>query len=170
MCRLVAYLGVKPILLGELIEKPENSLINQSKSAKNGCHIVNADGFGLSWYDQEVDNKPGIFKSIQPAWNDKNLSHIAQKVASNCFLGHIRASTIGDVTFNNCHPFSYQEYSFAHNGTIRQFEKLRRDLINFIDEELFLSIKAQTDSEHLFFLIMHFLKQGEGLDKPINGL
>lgn len=167
MCRLVGYLGNENILLDELIEKPQNSLINQSRGAKEGCHNVNADGFGLSWYNLDADKEPGIFKSIQPAWNDKNLAHLAKKVSSNCFLGHIRASTIGDVTFNNCHPFSYNEYSFAHNGTIRQFENLRRDLINHIDEKLFLSIKAQTDSEHLFFLIMHFLKKEKSIEKAV---
>lgn len=44
-----------------------------------------------------------------------------------------------------------------HNGTIRHFEKIRRSLLNVLKEELFYQIKAQTDSEHLFFLIMHFL-------------
>lgn len=167
MCRLLGYLGLNPILLGDLIDKPENSLINQSRGAREGCHVVNADGFGISWYNLDIDPNPGIFKSIQPAWNDKNLAHISKKVSSDSFLAHIRASTIGDVTFNNCHPFSYKEYSFAHNGTIRQFEHLRRDLINHIDEELFLSIKAQTDSEHLFFLIMHFLKKEKSLEKAV---
>lgn len=167
MCRLLAYLGMDTLPLGDLIEKPANSLINQSKKAKEGSHDVNADGFGISWYDQKVDSEPALFKSIQPAWNDRNLLHLSKKVTSNCFLGHIRASTVGDVTFNNCHPFAYLEYSFAHNGTIRQFEHLRRDLINFIDEEFFLPIKAQTDSEHLFFLIMHFLKYNGNLKDSV---
>lgn len=167
MCRLVGYLGSENILLDEIIEKPKNSLISQSRGAKEGCHNVNADGFGLSWYNLDVDIEPGIFKSIQPAWNDKNLAHLAKKISSNCFLGHIRASTIGDVTFNNCHPFAYNQYSFAHNGTIRKFEHLRRNLMNYIDEDLFLSIKAQTDSEHLFFLIMHFLNEEKSIEEAV---
>lgn len=163
MCRLLAYLGVKPLLLSELIEKPKNSLISQSKESKEGVVNVNADGFGLAWYNKTIDNYPGIFKSIKPAWNDNNLSHISKKVESDCFLGHIRASTGGDVTFNNCHPFSYEEYSFAHNGIINNFNTIKRELVNSLEEDLFLSIKAQTDSEHLFFLIMNYLRLQEGV-------
>lgn len=33
MCRFVAYLGKKPIILNEILDAPENSLINQSRQA-----------------------------------------------------------------------------------------------------------------------------------------
>ena len=158
MCRFVAYIGKKPILLKELLEKHNNSLINQSKEAREGINGLNADGFGLAWYDQDIEPEPGIFKSIQPAWNDANLKHIASKIKSSCFLGHVRASTVGDVSINNCHPFTYRKYAFVHNGTIRHFEKVRRPLMNQLDDEFFDAIKAQTDSEHLFYLIMQCLK------------
>jgi predicted glutamine amidotransferase len=84
---------------------------------------------------------------------------MARKIESNCVLGHIRSATMGDITTYNCHPFSYKEYSFVHNGGIEHFEDLRRELISELDEELFHAVKGQTDSEHLFFLIMQFLKQ-----------
>jgi glutamine amidotransferase len=157
MCRLIGYRGKTSILLSELVEKPENSLIKQSLETKLGKKGINADGFGISWYNQDIDDTPGVFKSTQPAWNDNNLKRICNKILSNCFLGHVRASTVGDVTVNNCHPFSYKKYSFIHNGTIHHFEKIRRPLLNALREEFFNQIKAQTDSEHLFFLIMHFL-------------
>ncbi len=158
MCRFVAYLGKTDILLGELLEKPENSLISQSRQAQKDTHNINADGFGLAWYNKEVSPEAGIFRSTQPAWNNSNLRHLSSKVKSNCFLGHVRDSTVGDVTVNNCHPFAYQQYSFVHNGTIAHFEKVRRALMQELDDEIFSKVKAQTDSEHLFFLIMQFLK------------
>ncbi|HBN22737.1 MAG TPA: class II glutamine amidotransferase [Holosporales bacterium] len=157
MCRFVAYIGNTPLLLKELLEAPENSLISQSRQAKKSSHIINADGFGIAWYDQNVDSTPGVFKSIQPAWNDKNLLHLSHKVRSKCFLGHVRASTVGDVTLNNCHPFTYKDYTFVHNGTICHFDKTRRALTNELDDHFFNEIKARTDSEHLFALMMHFL-------------
>lgn len=158
MCRFVAYLGKKSILLNELLVKPKNSLINQSRDAKEGRLGLNADGFGLGWYSHEIDKIPGVFKSTQPAWNDNNLRHLANKIKSSCFLAHVRASTVGDVVLNNCHPFTYHEYAFVHNGTIRFFEKIKRQIINELDDIIFDEIKAQTDSEHLFFLIMQYLK------------
>lgn len=158
MCRLVGYIGQEALLLNELLDKPKNSLIKQSMGAQEGEHIINADGFGLAWYNRKIEVEPGVFKSIQPAWGERNLRHISRKIKSDCFMAHIRSSTIGDVTVNNCHPFSYEKYSFVHNGTINGFSNIRKDLINELDNEMLENVKAQTDSEHLFFLIMQFLK------------
>ena len=163
MCRFAAYFGHEEIVLDELLSKPKNSLIKQSHEAREGIHGINADGFGLAWYNFDISPAPGIFKSTQPAWNDNNLIHISQKIKSPCFLAHVRASTIGDVNQNNCHPFSFEEYSMVHNGTIRNFEKYKKRLIDSIEENLFLQIKGNTDSECFFFLIMHFLRQKNNL-------
>lgn len=167
MCRFVAYLGQEKILLSRLLEDPANSLIKQSHAAREGLHGVNADGFGVGWYDLRIDSTPGIFKSIQPAWNDSNLKHVCEKIESNCFLAHVRASTVGDVAQNNCHPFYYKEYTMVHNGTIRHFDRLKKRLIDTIDEELFLHIKGNTDSECFFLLIMHFLKRVRSLELAV---
>lgn len=167
MCRFAAYFGHQELLLEEILAKPKNSLIKQSHEAREGLHGINADGFGLAWYDFSVDNTPGIFKSIQPAWNDNNLIHLSKKIHSSCFLAHVRASTVGDVSRNNCHPFSFGEYSLVHNGTIRNFERHKKEIVNTIDENLFLSIKGNTDSEYFFFLIMHFIQHGEDMQNAV---
>lgn len=159
MCRFISYIGQKKQLISEFLQKPQNSLIRQSVKAKVGPYYLNADGFGMAWYDLEIDNNPAIFKTTQPAWNDSNLNSLCQKISSNCFLAHVRASTVGDVTKTNCHPFFYQNYSFVHNGTIENFHKIRLKLFNFIDEDLFHEIKGTTDSESFFFLVVHFLRR-----------
>lgn len=168
MCRFVSYLGTGKMLINRLLEQPTNSLIKQSKNAKKDAYSINADGFGIAWYNHEIDDKPGVFKSTQPAWNDNNLQYLAQKVTSGCFLAHVRASNVGDVSLNNCHPFTYKNYSFAHNGIIRNFNDIKIALINKLDRELFYEINGQTDSEHLFFLIMHFLEsESLGLEDAV---
>lgn len=159
MCRFLGYLGKTPILMSDLLNRPKNSLVNQSWAAKEGPHSVNADGFGIAWYAPEIAPEPGIFKSTRPAWNDSNLQHLSHKIKSPCFLGHVRSSTVGGVSLENCHPFSYKQYALVHNGTIRHFEKLRRPLLNLLSDSLFASVKAQTDSEHFFFLVMQFLSE-----------
>ncbi len=165
MCRFLAHLGHTEILLNELLQKPENSLIKQSHEAREGGRCgINADGFGIAWYKLDIDSEPGVFKSTQPAWNDNNLKHLSRKIRSSCFLAHVRASTVGDVNQNNCHPFAYKQYAFVHNGTIRNFDHYKRDFIQALDEDLFLKISGNTDSEHLFFLIMNFIKHGNSLE------
>lgn len=167
MCRFAAYFGHEEILLDELLAKPKNSLIKQSHESREGIHGIHADGFGVAWYNFDISDYPGIFKSTQPAWNDNNLIHISQKIKSPCFLAHVRASTVGDVNQNNCHPFAFEEYSMVHNGTIRSFEKYKKNIINKIEEELFLQIKGNTDSECFFFLIMHFVKKNKNLESSV---
>lgn len=167
MCRLAAYFGHEDVLLDELLLKPKNSLIKQSREAKEGRNRINADGFGMAWYDFDIDAIPASFKSIQPAWNDSNLRYLSQKIKSSCFLAHVRASTVGDVNQNNCHPFTYNEYAFIHNGTIRNFDHYKKKIINEIDEALFLKIKGNTDSEYLFFLIINFIEQGNSMDMAV---
>jgi glutamine amidotransferase len=154
MCRFVAYLGKEPLILSELLLKPENSLVQQSRHAKQALTDVNADGFGIGWYNHEIDGMPGMYKSIQPAWNDYNLKHIIRQLRSTCFVGHVRHSTVGDVTTFNCHPFSYKNYLFVHNGTIHRFNAIKRELRRTLADESFDLIKGNTDTEHFFALLM----------------
>lgn len=157
MCRFVAYLGKKNITLERIIVGPSHSLVKQSKKAIEGITALNADGFGIGWYEENIDNEPGLFKSIQPAWNDQNLKHIVNKIESTCFIGHVRASSIGHVNTLNCHPFSYKNILFAHNGTIEHFKAIRRTLLSEFSDNAFNAIQGQTDSEHLFTLFCDLL-------------
>ena len=164
MCRLIAYLGKEPMLLDEVISKPDNALIKQSKRAKLGEHRVNADGFGIGWYQHAISDHPAVFRSIQPAWNDSNLKELIKKVQSTCFFGQIRASTVGAVSTFNCHPFAYQQWLFAHNGDIGGFQNIKRRCQHLLDDEIFHSIKGHTDSEHFFALILQYLHENAPQD------
>ena len=157
MCRLVAYLSQKVIFASEVINKSSNALVHQSKSAKGGLSRVNADGFGMGWYDFSVEKEPSTYKSIQPAWNDLNLVSLSSKLKTHCFIGHVRASTVGDVAIFNCHPFAHEETLFAHNGTIKDFSLIKQQIINILSLENYSLIRGQTDSEHFFALIHHYL-------------
>jgi predicted glutamine amidotransferase len=45
MCRWLAYSG-SPVTIEELLYKPANSLVMQSKHARMGVETMNGDGFG----------------------------------------------------------------------------------------------------------------------------
>lgn len=157
MCRLVAYLSQKVVFANEVINKPCNSLVHQSKHAKSGLSRVNADGFGVGWYDFSVEEAPSAYRSIQPAWNDLNLVSLSSKLKTHCFIGHVRASTVGDVAIFNCHPFVFRDTLFAHNGTIKDFSLIKQQIVNILSLENYSLIRGQTDSEHFFALIHHYL-------------
>jgi predicted glutamine amidotransferase len=152
MCRWLAYSG-SPILLEELLYKPEHSLIDQSLHARLGVETTNGDGFGVGWYDANA-HAPAIFRSVEPAWNDRNLREVAGHVESPLFLAHIRASTGTPVQQTNCHPFRYGRWLWVHNGLVRDFPRVKRELALAVDESLYTSIEGSTDSELLFFLAL----------------
>jgi predicted glutamine amidotransferase len=152
MCRWLAYSG-SPILLEELLYKPDHSLIDQSLHARLGVETTNGDGFGVGWYGASSE-APAVFRSVEPAWNDRNLREIAAHVESHLFLAHIRASTGTAVQQTNCHPFQYGRWLWVHNGLVREFPRLKRDLALAVDESLYPFIEGSTDSELLFYLAL----------------
>jgi glutamine amidotransferase len=159
MCRWLAYSG-SPILLEELLYKPKHSLIDQSLHARLGVETTNGDGFGVGWYG--VDSSAGrsaksvLFRGIGPAWGDLNLRELARAVSSPLFLAHIRASTGTPVQQANCHPFRHGRWLWQHNGMVREFAAVKRDLILAVDPELYPSIAGSTDSEVMFHLALTF--------------
>ncbi|GGQ82788.1 class II glutamine amidotransferase [Couchioplanes azureus] len=153
MCRWLAYSGT-PILLEELLYKPAFSLIDQSLHARLGVETTNGDGFGVGWYGASERSGPVLFRDTGPAWSDANLRELAGAVSSPLFLAHIRASTGTPVQQSNCHPFRYQRWLWVHNGAIREFPRLRRDLMFAIAAEFFPSVTGSTDSEVMFYLAL----------------
>ncbi len=154
MCRFVAYVG-QPITLESLIFLPRNSLINQSINAEEFEERLNGDGFGIGWYAPSVAAEPAVFRSVTPAWSNKNLMRLARVVESETILAHVRAASPGmQVLETNCHPFSWGRYCFMHNGHIGDFAKLRRPLRRELSDEAYDMIEGSTDSEHLFALFV----------------
>jgi predicted glutamine amidotransferase len=154
MCRWLAYSG-SPILLEALLYRPEHSLIDQSRHARMGVETTNGDGFGVGWYEPDSE-APAVFRSIEPAWNDRNVREVASHVRSPLFLSHIRASTGTAVQQTNCHPFRYDKWLWVHNGLVRDFHLVKRDLSLAVDESLYPYIEGSADSETLFYLALTF--------------
>jgi predicted glutamine amidotransferase len=161
MCRFIAYLG-KPIMADELLLKPANSLVHQSYSAGEMPEILNGDGFGIGWYVQSISERPGLFRAITPAWSNRNLHHNAPLIRTDCLFAHIRAATEGSITEDNTHPFSFGRFLMMHNGSIPQFQRIRRNLLALLDDDVFHWIKGQTDSEHVFALMMQHIREMRG--------
>ncbi len=153
MCRWLAYSG-SPVLLSDLLYKPEHSLIVQSLHSQLGAEETNGDGFGVGWYGSE--ETPAVFRSVEPAWNDANLRDLSRHISSGLVFAHIRASSGAPVQQTNCHPFRHGRWLWMHNGVIRDFHVVKRDLVLQIDPELFADIKGSTDSEIFFFLARTF--------------
>ena len=163
MCRWVAYFG-NPIRPEMLLYETVHSLVEQSRGDRLAGGNPNADGLGLGWYGGR--DEPGLYRSIAPAWGDRNLRELARQIESPLFLAHIRAATGTPVEQTNCHPFRHGRWLFMHNGFIDDYLRLRRELLFAVDPDLFSSIEGTTDSELMFHLALTF-----GLeDEPLTAL
>jgi predicted glutamine amidotransferase len=151
MCRWLAYSGA-PVLLDDLLYKPKNSLVVQSLHSQLGAETTNGDGFGVGWYGDRPT--PGVFRSIEPAWNDRNLRELAGQISSRRVFAHIRASTGSPVQQTNCHPFRHGRWLMMHNGFVGGLSQVRRDLVLAVDPSLFPEIEGTTDTELLFHLAL----------------
>jgi glutamine amidotransferase len=159
MCRFLAYKG-REIFLSDLLTRPAESLIRQSFKAREREEPLNGDGFGVGWYVQEIDPTPCVFTSVQPAWANRNLHRLADKVQSTCLFAHVRAaSPRSPVSELNCHPFQYDRFLWMHNGRIAGFDKTRRLIRDHLNDEFYNFIQGTTDSEHAFALFLNELSR-----------
>ena len=151
MCRWMAWHGQR-VLMDDLLFKTKHGLVDQSLHSRMGAETTNGDGFGVGWYG--VGDAPGLFHSIEPAWNDRNLRELAGQLRSGLVFAHIRASSGSPVQQTNCHPFRYGNWLWMHNGVIADFQLVKRELVLAIDPELYPSIQGSTDSEVFFHLAL----------------
>ncbi|EFA78277.1 putative glutamine amidotransferase [Heterostelium album PN500] len=153
MCRFIHYLG-PPIKISSIVTEPSHGLVQQSlHSTCPGVHL-NADGFGIAWFVPEISPNPAVFKDITPAWSNINLRQLARVTKSGCIMSHVRAASAGAITTNNCHPFTYKNLSWMHNGTVSYFPKLKLKFYNMLSQSALESIKGTTDSECIFALFI----------------
>lgn len=163
MCRWLAYMG-PPLEMAALVLRPKQSLVRQSISAHLGRTPVNGDGFGLAWWDARPE--PGLFRDTLPAWNDANLKSLTEQISSPLFMAHVRASTGTETSRSNCHPFTFGEWAFMHNGQIGGWRFIRRALEAQIPDDLYQHRRGTTDTEALFLLA---IAQGV-LEEPNEGM
>lgn len=161
MCRFVIYKGTSPVQLCHLLTRPCHSIINQAFDSRlriDRRRPINGDGFGVGWYDsvhdEELGSQPCIFTSVTPAWNNVNLVRLAEKIKSPLVFAHVRATTAGSLSLDNCHPFVHGKLMFMHNGGIADFPRIKRKIQQTLPDEIFNVVKGNTDSEWAFALLL----------------
>lgn len=170
MCRFLVWVSHEPVALADVVLTPANSMLVQCLPDRDGqggatgtphAHTLNADGFGLGWYGGTL-HRAAIFRSVTPAWNNRNLRELCRSVESPCFMAHVRASGPGPagpgvVNEESCHPFRYGNLLFQHNGAVRCFHKIRQRVLAEVREDVYDAIDGKTDSEACFALVLSLL-------------
>jgi len=157
MCRLFLSINSKIniveklyLFLNQSIHKKCTPLIDNHRD-----HDYHYDGFGFAWLNEnnlfEIYKQPYLFNQ------DSNLNNIMINMPTQLIIGHIRAKSNSDKSYNNTHPFYYNDYIFTHNGFIKNFLLHKNELLKYINTRYINLIKGETDSELLFYLYLSFL-------------
>ena len=168
MCRFFIYKG-ELIYLGDILTRPEHSLLTQARRATtytpgaddsvNYCpekhkkrnHAINADGFGVGYFNTSIRKEGTLFKSITPAWSNNNLIELSEVTQCNVCFAHIRAASTGmPLSEFNCHPFRMGKFMWMHNGGIAHFDVIKRSLLSTLPSNVYKNIYGTTDSEVSF--------------------
>jgi len=125
------------------------SLSNFRQFAKH-----NSDGYGIGWYEK---GKPKVMKEPISALESENFVKISHQATSTIFICHVRKATKGNSKIENCHPFNYEQWLFAHNGSIYDSDNLKE----LLKDKYKTEIKGETDSEVFFYWILQNIEEAQ---------
>ncbi len=99
-------------------------------------------------------------------WNDRNLDDLCRYVRTESLLVNVRSATDKmPAEMSNCQPFKHEQMLFVHNGLIESFyQSLYRPIREQLCDVAYRSIKGQTDSEHIFALLVHYIETQPDID------
>jgi glutamine amidotransferase len=169
MCRHLAYLG-PPRPLSSLLYVPERSLEIQSwkpRFQREGA--MNADGWGVGWWDRSIRPEPARYRTAAPMWTDRSFRSVADLTMAGAIVAAVRSATPpSPIVDTGNAPFTSGPWLFSLNGFVTGFrsgvgEQLRRA----ITPERASAIDGSSDSEVLFALVLDRLAEGR---KPADAM
>ncbi|WP_405792787.1 ergothioneine biosynthesis protein EgtC [Streptomyces sp. NBC_01506] len=168
MCRHIAYLGA-PVALREVLISPEYGLYRQSWEPRRQRHgTVNADGFGVGWY-ADGDPLPARYRRPGPIWGDQSVVDLARVVSSGAVLAAVRDATeAGADGEAAAAPFAAGPWLFSHNGAVRGWPSSLAPLAAVLPPAELLSLDARTDSALVWALVLHRLRDGDGMGQALS--
>ena len=118
-------------------------------------HHQHPDGFGLAWFGSAT-HKWKIMKTAKIYKEVKNLSSVLNEVVvHDLVVGHIRKKTgHTEASYENTHPFTHKNQLFVHNGYLDGFDDIKNSILQYISPEYRMSIRGETDTEHMFYLFL----------------
>src|SRR5262249_51687789 len=116
MCRLLGIVANQPMTFKLCLHEAPRSLNSLSQEHPDGWGVA-VFGPGQEWV---------VEKSPIAASRDTRFGEMATTCRGEVLIGHVRKRTVGEPTFANTHPFGSGRWVFAHNGTVRDIDYLRR--------------------------------------------
>jgi glutamine amidotransferase len=160
MCRALAYLG-EPLSLRRVLFDTDSSLVAQTYHPRMMNKFLNLAGFGMAAWEPKSSqpDEPFVYRTTTLPGFDRNLRGLAGKLEPTCLLAHARGVTFGEnelVASSNLHPFRLPgaRVTLAHNGHLRDFRRMRYELVKHIHPDFAQQIEGTTDSEWIYALVL----------------
>jgi gamma-glutamyl hercynylcysteine S-oxide hydrolase len=169
VCRHLAYIGPAVTLEKLLLEQP-HSLLQQASAPRHQTQgSINADGFGVGWYDRDLRSEPARYRTTRPLWADPSFASVAGLVTTKAALAAVRNASPGNpVDENGTAPFTEGKWLFSHNGFVPGFRSgVGRTLRRQVSEKRVNAVAGAIDSELLFALVLDRLDRGAS---PVDAL
>ena len=148
MCRLLAYAAVEKETVQSLLDSTEFESFR-------ALATLHSDGWGESWLGEEA-SVPLRFNSVLSAADDQEFVQHTASNASSARMVHFRWATPGfPVRLENTHPFQADEWTFAHNGALKNPQRI----LALLDDEHQARLHGDTDSELFFQLIVQRISE-----------
>jgi gamma-glutamyl hercynylcysteine S-oxide hydrolase len=172
MCRHLAYLG-PPRSLSSLLYEPAHSLEEQSwKPQRQRAGAMNADGWGVGWWDPAVRPEPARYRTAAPMWTDRSFRSVAEVVHAGACLAAVRSATPpSPIVETGNAPFVSGPWLFSLNGFVREFRgPAGVTLRKAVSDERSVGIDGTSDSEVLFALALDALDAGASPEEALAGV
>ena len=149
MCRLYGFRANEPTKVECTLVHAQNALMVQSREDLKG--YSHANGWGVATYE---DHHPHVERQAWAAYHGEHFRRAAARIYSRTVLAHVRRATVGPPALANTHPFAHGAWAMVHNGTVPAFDEVRLRLLADMSETHRAAIVGDTDSEHVFRLLM----------------
>jgi predicted glutamine amidotransferase len=158
MCRLFGLLADPVVPAEPWLVASERSLLRQANVTPEAAQ---RDGWGIAWYDSQrrahVDK--GVRGAAETSERDRFLKS-AQHAEGSVVIGHLRRASNPMklphdrlIALENSQPFQYENYLFAHNGSI-PLPRETRPLLGPLEPQ----VRGVNDSEVLFWLLVRHVE------------
>jgi glutamine amidotransferase len=144
MCRVFGCVAAESLSVRHELLESSNPMIRQSEEHDSG--------WGMAVYERPDGAEPQVVRFPEAAHADGDFIG-ATEMRGRIFNVHVRRATMGGLTPENTHPFCLGNYSFGHNGTIIDYTRLLEPGVG--------APQGDTDSEHMFNLLMRDFDPGE---------
>lgn len=165
MCRLFGFRATHPTKVECGLIEAQNSLVRQSRQDARG--LDNPDGWGVGLVR---DGEVRCERQVEPAHESEEFRRDAADARATTVLAHVRRATVGEPRPANTHPFRRDGSLLAHNGHLPGFGALASRLREAMAPDLRRALRGDTDSEHVFHLLLSRLREADGGDGEDGGL